>query len=157
MLNLVNETNVEKSYRIFLQNFDEEELIQYKCPKTFIALKDNYLQFKEFIHSKRYVGFVDVEHDQLILIENTKKGNSSLTYLIYRYICTNLNNFEQANELIKRMFNNKGIEKIKIVCDKREIAKSLHIFEENGYFLDLSYSVGKNERLHYSKIINENN
>lgn len=155
-MELVNETNIEQAYKIFVNNINKNNDFTYSCTKTAYIFKENYLQFKEFIHNKRFIGFIDLTEGKLIIIENAKKTNSNLKYLIYRFIYCDSIMFNNVESLLKKMFLGKGIEKIKIICNKEEIKDSVDFLHKYNYFLDLKYVVGEHERMQFSKYLYEN-
>lgn len=155
-MELVNETNIEQAYKIFVGNMNKKNDFRYSCSKTRYIFKESYLQFKEFIHNKRFIGFIDSTEEKLIIIENVRKANGNLTYLIFRFIYCDSIMFNNVEMLIKKMFLEKGIEKVKIVCNKKDIKDSIECLYKHKYFLDLKYVVGENERVQFSKYIYEN-
>lgn len=155
-MELINESNIEKAYKIFIDSQSKKYDLYYICPKTKHIFRKSYLQFKEFIHNKRFIGFIHPLEKKLIVIENPRKINSDLKYLIIRYINCDPIMFLDVESIIKKIFFNKGIEKIKIIGNKKELESIAEILNEYNYFLDLNYTVGKDERVQYSKFLYEN-
>lgn len=155
-MELINETNIESAYKIFIGNQYKKHDVFYICPKTKHIFKESYLQFKEFIHNKRLIGFIDLIEKKLIIIENVRKTNSDLKYLIIRYINCDSEMLGNVEKVITKMFYKKGIEKIKIICNKEELKNSIEILNRHNYFLDIEYIVGEDLRVQYSKYLYEN-
>ena len=146
--NLVNESRSEEIHSLYLRERKDCDAIYYRCKETYGYYKKNYVGFRELIFQQSLVVIND--GDNQLIVENMTKKNSENSVLVIRQIAGSEEFVKESLEILKKLFRNRNISKVKIVCFRNEILKDMVAWEKVGFEKEVEYMIGENVRVHYS-------
>ena len=158
MLKLIKLANVNDSEKVFNSIFfyrNSDNSIQYVDKGFHILMKDNYLIFRDYIFSNKYIALVDDKRDNNIIVENKSKTNIDVNTLDIRYLDCNEQFLKESLMFLEKVFSNKNIRKIKMTCFKEDI-ECIDDLINGGYFKkELSYCIGLKNMIYLTHIFEQ--
>jgi hypothetical protein len=152
-IRLLSEKNAEMIFDNYFSSIDESHPIRFKCSRGQLVYKNNFLYFRDSLF-KRIIGVLySEETDELFIFENAKKHNSNCSFLVLRYIRGSEDFLERAFSYLYRIYSNSGISKVKIVTSKSVIKDSYEALLSAEFKVEVSYPVGKDERIQLSRML----